>query len=85
MFDYSRKPVKWQVGNFSYFKRPTGNIQCAEYCGDSEVCRVSCQTADFLSRKGAKHAMICACVVSVAVFAPVPDIKSFMRGSGFSY
>ena len=37
------------------------------------------------SRKGAKHAMICACVVSVAVFAPVPDIKSFMRGSGFSY
>ena len=21
MFDYSRKPVKWQVGNFSYLKK----------------------------------------------------------------
>ena len=26
MFDYSRKPVKWQVGNFSYLTRKDDHI-----------------------------------------------------------
>ena len=36
MFDYSRKPVKWQVGNFSKLYRYGYNIYVATRCKDTK-------------------------------------------------